>query len=200
MLKEITYILLLFAGTSNGPSTIKASAFKVDPNKQQINYTILKNDGTSQKYVTMLPKEFDKNAIVKTISAHVSKDTETRVGTLKIELPKHMISPQEQSVPSSTLEKEAVKPKKIFLNNERKNIRNPIVHKLPTPKNTTAEDPPTLTEVYNNSRGTVKYFSLVVHFLQHMSKIWCQNAYYLCLLKYFCISALRLYSKQVKSK
>ena len=143
MLKEITYILLLFAGTSNGPSTIKASEFKVDPHKQQINYTILKNDGTSQKYVTMLPKEFGKNAIVKTISAHVSKDTETRVGTLRIELPKHMINPQKQSRPSSTPENEAVRPKKIFLNNDKKIIRNPVVHKLPTPKNTT-KDPPTL--------------------------------------------------------
>ena len=145
-----------FSVTSNGPPKIDVNPGYVDPSKQQIHYTILKKDGTSQKYMTMLPKEFDKNSIVKTISAHVSKDIESRSGTLRIELPKHIINPQEQSVASRTSEKEAVRPKKIFLNNDKKIIRNPVVHKLSTPKNTTAADPPTLDYVYTNSRGTVK--------------------------------------------
>ena len=56
----------------------------------------------------MLPKEFDQNLVVKTISAHVSKEVDIRSGTLRIELPKHMINPQKQSIPSSTPENEAV--------------------------------------------------------------------------------------------
>ena len=103
----------------------------------------------------MLPREFDQNLIVKTISAHVSKEVDTRSGTLRIELPKHMINPQKQSQPSSIPENEALRPRKIFLNNDKKIIRNPVVHKLPTPKNTT-KDPPTLDLVYASSRGTVK--------------------------------------------
>ena len=40
---------------------IDANTIKGDPSKQQIYYTITQNDGDFQKYMTMLPREFDQS-------------------------------------------------------------------------------------------------------------------------------------------